>query len=931
MNTKLKEELLTTLKNELLEEIQIKIESFQKRNNILIEESNKIIEENKRIFECFLQQKYQLDKLENLEKIVNKCNDSLVSHEIRINNSSGEIAAMKTKYDKIVLDNLLLSGVIGPSCSYKNLSSFLKNHISDFKKLKAENDMIKNETKDFRIKLEGASKNITNLIDSGILRCNNYTDSRINDFHSVLENKIKDMNEKNMELRMKNIQFQSKIDEQIKNLKNEYEEKMKIQKEELIKEINNKIEYLNMNFLNMEKNPKFLEIDEIKNKLSELEKEVKEIKQIKQIELNIKGEMNFDMKRRYRRKSMAFDQENINGFIENMKNNMMANSFKMNLRNNNSRGDIFGNSNIENENSIANDNLVFYKTDRNIASPTKSRFNINTNKNKSKNNIDNIFNNNTNNIKSNNINNNINNNNLNNIYNNKINNNNKNNNINNNNKFNNANNNKNNNNINNNKFNNANNYKSNNINNNINNNNKFNNVNNNKINNNSNNIINNINYSKIDNINNNNNNYKNNDNNNNMNNINNINNNLNNETNNINNDNNNNNNINNNNNNFGFNKGNITYKLLNNNSKNDNNEEYFNREYFNENNINKYNYKKYNSRSYSVNTSDKKNMTENVLENSFENKNNYKNNSYRNNKYKSNISNIKNDNYKNYKNINLNKMRDNYNYANPIDEDSNSFISLSNLSKQEKEYNNEKSPNNFPKTKTIYINKKFNTDKSSLQEKKAFLNLMNKSEKFRFYMNNKFKNMEISDNNDSKISSKRINNKSQSNYKDEIIKEFFNKYDKGVLTTNLDLIKNKGNLDLYNYSISLPDNRFLLNAKINEIIEPPIGTDILFNKNNKLNDNNNNSIKKYNSKRNLSLKPSLNMQLYYGNYIHDKKKNKTTYLSNSQQKIDIVNKNKKNNFTEFPKKINSRLGRTTYSEYLKKEDLFTMTSYKDKK
>ena len=282
---------------------------------------------------------------------------------------------MKTKYDKIVLDNLLLSGVIGPSCSYKNLSSFLKNHISDFKKLKAENDMIKNETKDFRIKLEGASKNITNLIDSGILRCNNYTDSRINDFHSVLENKIKDMNEKNMELRMKNIQFQSKIDEQIKNLKNEYEEKMKIQKEELIKEINNKIEYLNMNFLNMEKNNKFLEIDEIKNKLSELEKEVKEIKQIKQIELNIKGEMNFDMKRRYRRKSMAFEQENINGFIENMKNNMMANSFKMNLRNNNSRGDIFGNSNIENENSIANDNLGFYKTDRNIASPTKSRFN----------------------------------------------------------------------------------------------------------------------------------------------------------------------------------------------------------------------------------------------------------------------------------------------------------------------------------------------------------------------------------------------------------------------------------------------------------------------------------------------------------------------------------------------------------------------------
>ena len=57
------------------------------KNNTIIVESNKIIEENKRIFECFLQQKYQLDKLESLEKVVNKCNDSLVSHEIRIANN----------------------------------------------------------------------------------------------------------------------------------------------------------------------------------------------------------------------------------------------------------------------------------------------------------------------------------------------------------------------------------------------------------------------------------------------------------------------------------------------------------------------------------------------------------------------------------------------------------------------------------------------------------------------------------------------------------------------------------------------------------------------------------------------------------------------------------------------------------------------------
>ena len=114
--------------------------------------------------------------------------------------------------------------------------------------MKYDNEIVKKETKDFRQKLDGMSKNIINLIDGGVLRCNNYTDNRINDFHAILENKIKEMNDKIMEMRMKNIQFQSKIEEDIKNLKEEYEQKMIKQKDDLSQIINNKIEYLNMNY-----------------------------------------------------------------------------------------------------------------------------------------------------------------------------------------------------------------------------------------------------------------------------------------------------------------------------------------------------------------------------------------------------------------------------------------------------------------------------------------------------------------------------------------------------------------------------------------------------------------------------------------------------------------------------------------------------------
>ena len=379
---KLKEELLVIINNEQ-SRIMEKLDNKINESNMTISESNKVMEENKRIIECFLEQKYQIDKIENLERMAKKTNDSLISHEIRINNSCNEISLIKTKYDKIVLDNLLVSGYIGPSCQFKNLSSYLKNNISEFGKLKIENENIKKETKEFKRKLDGASKNITNLIDGGVLRCNQYADNRINDFHVFLENKIKEMNDKNMEIRMKNIQFQTKIEEQINDLKLNYEEKMIKQKDDLSQIINNKIEYLNMNYSSFEKNPKIIEIDEIKNKLTGLEKEIKELKQniqsFKNIENNnnIKGE---DKLKKMRRKSLFNEIDGLSNFYHSINNN-----YKKNI-DNNSRFDILRSARKqnfgENNKNASNDFLINMKKEkernRQLLSPVKSRFHKNS-------------------------------------------------------------------------------------------------------------------------------------------------------------------------------------------------------------------------------------------------------------------------------------------------------------------------------------------------------------------------------------------------------------------------------------------------------------------------------------------------------------------------------------------------------------------------
>ena len=739
--------------NQLKDELSLIIENKMNESYSILSQSNKTIEENRRIIECFLEQRYQIDKIENIEKLTNKCNDTLISHEIRIANNKSEISSIKTKYDKIVLDNLLVSGFIGPSCQFKNLSSYIKNNITELGKIRFENENIKKDTKEFKIRLDGASKNITSLIDSGVLRCNQYTDSRINDFHVILENKLKEINDKFMDIRMKNIQFQSKLEEQISNLKNEFDEKMVKQKEEIIQIINNKMEYINMNYLSLEKNPKLLEIDEIKKNIIQLQNSLKDIKQNIQNSKIDNGYYynNNQIENKLKKNKKKFLLREADNLYESVKNNTVNNSVINNKRN------MYSNSDNKNDifngmQKVKNDYTVDIKNhkDRNLLSPTKSKFyknNLNSNSQK---------------------------------------------------------------------------------------------------------------------------------------------------------------------------KTPSSYKVLSNKKENNKNEDFFIK---NEESRNVSIPKKFHTKTNLINLSEKIDIIENMDENPLEKINNNnshifnQNNNQEINKENSNkIIYIENSKHK----IDFRKM--NTNLTTSKDEKSHSFISISNSSKQENAIETE---NNIDLKSKIQIkNKSNNNNKNNILEKKLELNSIDKIDKGSKHLKDKIKNSKINyTDNESKINTKIGFNKSIGIYKDEIVKELFSKYNKESISANLSLIKNKANIDLYNYSMSPPDNRFLLNAKVNEIIEPPV-KEFIFDRNINYDKNQ----RQCNTKRNITLRPSLNMQLFYGNF-NEKRKERITKkiknVSNSEQKFHINLKNN-NNY----RKLKPSFGKTIYSDFIKKEELFTMTSYK---
>ena len=716
--------------NQLKDELVLIIDSKIQENIPIISQSNKIIEENKRIIEIFLEQKYQIDKIENLEKSSNKHNDSLISHEIKIGKIKDEISFIKTKYDKIVLDNLMVPGFIGPSCQFKNLSSYLKNNITEMGKIKLEHESMKKDTKDFKIKLDGASKNILNLIDGGIVRCNQYADNRINDFQIVLESKIKEMNDKFMEIRMKNIQYQNKIEQQINNLKNEFEEKLENQKNELIQLIDDKMEYINLNYLPLDKSPKLEEFDEIKNNYNQLEKELKEIKRILQNFKNSNNNNRFQTENKlskFKKKNTFFKEENI---FENIKNNNIIN--KNNSPNYNNVDDSPKKEVNFKRNKRNSVDFSFYlkkQRERNLFSPQKSKFNKNTN-------------------------------NLN--------------------------------------------------------------------------TLNLLNTSISP-------------------------------------------------------KNHSSNKELNNFEENKSNTEGTDKKDGATRSISMP--KKNNSKKNLINLNLKKNLIEDTNDNHSENINNINNqiNIVKNNSLikESTRKNITNENNNNIEQKDLIKIKNNNNLITNINENSHSLSSISNSSNQD---NTNDENNMIINPKTILINKK-NDFKSNLFEKKTFLNTntLNKLEKQKHhFLQDKLISLktDLSDNNESKMNSKISYNKSQGSYKNEIANELFTKYDKSTMSNNLNLIKNKAKLDLYNYSISTPDNRFLLNAKINEIIEPP-AKDLFFEKKNAYEKNSGLA----NNKRNITLRPSLNMQLFYGNFNEKRKeKNNRKINSLSSEKHKIYNK-----------------------------------------
>lgn len=363
---KFKEELLQVvnqLERKIIEDVNNKkaqLNANYEKNN---EKINQIISHNREIIESVVAEKINFEKIQTLEKFKNKADGILITHEIRINKNNKDIEDMKTKYDKVIVDNLSVPGYVGPACQYKNIGEYIIYNISEFSKIKYEKDNLKKEAKEIKLKVEGMLKKIIALVDNSVEKFKEYTDKQIEQFRKHFNMKYEEFDQKSLLIRKELGQTKLDIEKQVNSLKFENEELLEINDnlkmhEENVEKINNKIAKINERIKVIEK---ILKIDSTKKYLSEGKSKIKK-KTIKEKDSESIKEFDFQShldKNRRKRNSLLVENRGKNSLLNTSPKKTSTNKNKKGERRSSIKDkDIQSLTIFETENKNENKNII---------------------------------------------------------------------------------------------------------------------------------------------------------------------------------------------------------------------------------------------------------------------------------------------------------------------------------------------------------------------------------------------------------------------------------------------------------------------------------------------------------------------------------------------------------------------------------------------
>lgn len=183
----------------------------------------------------------KLDKVKAFDAFVNKANDKLISHEIRINCVREDLTKTIQKYDKIYLENLEVPGYIGRCSKYANCKIFFTEMIKEMDKFNTYREKNTIDLCTYKERLENIIKTFQSLVDNNNDSQIKYI-TKLND--KTNKNLLETLEEKISNVRVDNSKFAIDLINKATELKEVYD-KMNKMKDSILKEFNIKAEEFN--------------------------------------------------------------------------------------------------------------------------------------------------------------------------------------------------------------------------------------------------------------------------------------------------------------------------------------------------------------------------------------------------------------------------------------------------------------------------------------------------------------------------------------------------------------------------------------------------------------------------------------------------------------------------------------------------------------
>ena len=240
---KFKDEMLLYI-NERNNHILTLINYFQEKINQTKEEYTAKLNLINQNYESILSSQASIinkvDKISNIELFMNKTNDQLITHEIRINNISQDFIKAVQKYDKIYLDNLELPGYIGKFAKFKNCQNFFDFLIREIDKINLYKEKNNLDIKNYKERLDNTIKSFNLLFKNNneaqmkyIRQINEKNFRECKDMNDALSNRVCD-------LRIENAKYSMDLIKRSEEMGKDWDKILTI-KDEMINAVNDKI------------------------------------------------------------------------------------------------------------------------------------------------------------------------------------------------------------------------------------------------------------------------------------------------------------------------------------------------------------------------------------------------------------------------------------------------------------------------------------------------------------------------------------------------------------------------------------------------------------------------------------------------------------------------------------------------------------------